>query len=252
MDDAALAAHLVTEAASLAARMREDGLDVSRKSSISDLVTDADKAAEAFVVETLQRERPDDGLLGEEGTAEEGRSGRRWIIDPVDGTYNFAHRLHHWCSALALQDGDDLVLGAVAHHADQRVLVGGPDLPTTLNGEPLPRLDDLPLGAVGAATYLHPGWVGHDKVRNAWLRAATGPATLRTFGSGSMEMVDVTLGNLGLWFQHSTPPWDWFPGAGLLLGVGGAADSVEVDGYRWYVSGRPSAVSGAIELLAGS
>ncbi|WP_156464615.1 inositol monophosphatase family protein [Aeromicrobium sp. Root495] len=252
MDDAALAAHLVTEAAALAARMRDEGLDVSRKTSVSDLVTDADKAAEAFVVETLQRERPDDGLLGEEGTAEEGRSGRRWVIDPVDGTYNFAHRLHHWCSALALQDGEDVVLGAVAHHADQRVLVGGPDLPTTSNGEVLPRLEDRELGQVGAATYLHPGWVGEDAVRTPWLRAATGPATLRTFGSGSMEMVDVALGRLGLWYQHSTPAWDWLPGCALLLGVGGSATSVEVDGYRWYVAGRPSAVGGAVDLLAGS
>lgn len=252
MDDAALAAHLVTEAAALAARMRDAGLDVSRKTSISDLVTDADKAAEAFVVETLQRERPDDGLLGEEGTALEGTSGRRWVIDPVDGTYNFAHHLHHWCSALALQDGDELVLGAVAHHADGHVLVGGPDLPTTLDGTPLPRLEDRALGEVGAATYLHPGWVAEDVVREAWLRAATGPATLRTFGSGSMEMVDVALGHLGLWFQHSTPPWDWFPGAALLAGVGGATASVEVDGYRWFVAGRPSAVSGTVELLAGS
>nr|WP_312008012.1 inositol monophosphatase family protein [Nocardioides alcanivorans] len=64
MDDATLAAHLVTEAALLARNMRGEGVAVHHKSSISDLVTDADRAAEAFVVEQLAKHRPDDGVLG--------------------------------------------------------------------------------------------------------------------------------------------------------------------------------------------
>nr|WP_312008013.1 inositol monophosphatase family protein [Nocardioides alcanivorans] len=173
------------------------------------------------------------------------------MIDPVDGTYNFANRLHHWCSAVALLDGDEVVVGAVAHAASGRVWVGGPDLPTTANGVPVPRMEDLPLHEVGAATYLHPGWIDEDAVRHAWLRAARGAATLRTFGSGSMEMVDVALGRLGVWFQHSTPPWDWHAGAALVRGAGGAAEVVEVDGFRWHVTGRPSAVAGVVERLVG-
>ncbi len=250
MDDSSLAAHLVTEAAALARRMRGGGISVDHKTSVSDLVTDADRAAEAFVVEQLAAHRPDDGVLGEEGASRAGTSGRQWAIDPVDGTYNFANHLHHWCSALALRDGDDLVLGAVAHAAARRVWVGGPDLPTTANGELVKPLEDLPLDQVGAATYLHPGWMGDDGVRRAWLRAGGRAATLRTFGSGSMEMVEVALGRLGVWFQHSTPPWDWFPGAALVRGVGGAAEVVEVGGKRWYVAGRPTAVAQVVEALA--
>ncbi len=249
MDDATLAAHLVTEAAALARRMRKAGIAVQHKSSISDLVTDADRAAERFVVTELQRHRPEDGVLGEEGAAHDGTSGRRWVIDPVDGTYNFANRLHHWCSAVALLDGEELVLGAVAHAAGRRVWVGGPQIPTTENGKPVERLDDLPLESVGAATYLHPGWMDTDAVRRAWLSAARGPATLRTFGSGSMEMVEVSLGRLGVWFQHSTPPWDWYPGAALVQGAGGTARVIEVGGFAWHVAGRPLAVDGVVELL---
>lgn len=249
MDDVELATHLVGEAARLARRMRGKGVGVQHKSSVSDLVTDADHAAEEFVVATLADARPDDGLLGEEGSAREGTSGRRWVIDPVDGTYNFAHRLHHWCSAVALLDGDDVVLGAVAHAASRSVWVGGPGLPTTSGGRAVPRLEDLPLHQVGAATYLHPGWMAEEKVRRAWLRAGRGAATLRTFGSGSMEMVDVALGRLGVWFQHSTPAWDWYPGAALIRGAGGAAEVVEVDGYRWHVAGRPTAVADVVARL---
>ena len=114
--DAALAADLVREAALLAARLRVEGLDVSRKTSWSDIVTQADTAAERLIVQQLAAERPDDAIVGEEGTSRLGTSGRTWVIDPVDGTYNFSRGSDWWCSAIALHDEDDVLLGAV-HHA---------------------------------------------------------------------------------------------------------------------------------------
>ncbi|WP_296607296.1 inositol monophosphatase family protein, partial [Nocardioides sp.] len=139
-DDAALAARLVRDAGTLAARMRADGVETATKSSISDVVTAADHAAERLVVDGLSLERPEDGVLGEEGAARQGTSGRTWVIDPVDGTYNFVAGLDWWCSAIALTDGDRLVLGAVHHPATGRTFVGGPDLPTTVDGTPLQPL----------------------------------------------------------------------------------------------------------------
>ena len=187
--DADLAVRLVTEAAALAARMRAGSdLDVRSKTSVSDVVTAADHAAEALVVDALRAERPDDGLLGEEGTDETGSSGRRWVIDPVDGTYNFASGSDYWCSAVALVDGDELLLGAVAHARDG-VLVGGPGTPTTWNGREVGPVADDEIRLVGAATYLHPGNVGDAHVRDPFLRAAALPATLRMHGSGSMDLV---------------------------------------------------------------
>ena len=108
VEDAALAASVVREAGALARRMRSEGLTLENKTSISDIVTAADRAAEALVVETLAAQRPADGVLGEEGSAHDGTSGRTWVIDPVDGTYNFVAGLDWWCSAIALLDGDEL------------------------------------------------------------------------------------------------------------------------------------------------
>jgi len=249
LSDADLAVRLVTEAVALAARMREGSdLDVRSKTSVSDVVTAADHAAEALVVDTLRRLRPEDGLLGEEGTDEPGTSGRRWVIDPVDGTYNFASGSDYWCSAVALLDGDTLVLGAVAHARDG-VLVGGPDLPTTWNGSVVETVRDVDVTTVGAATYLHPGNVSDAHVREPFLRAAALPATLRMHGSGSMDLVGVVTGRLGAWFQHSTPAWDWLPGAALVRGAGGAAEQVDVAGLRWSLAGGPQAVAALREAL---
>lgn len=240
--DADLAVSLVTEAAALAARMRAGSdLDVRSKTSVSDVVTAADHAAEALVVEALRAERPGDGILGEEGTDLVGTSGRRWVIDPVDGTYNFASGSDYWCSAVALLDGDELLLGAVAHARDG-LLVGGPSTPTTWNGTPVEPVVDVDVALLGAATYLHPGNVEDEHVREPFLRAAALPATLRMHGSGSMDLVGVVTGRLGAWFQHSTPAWDWLPGAALVRGAGGVAQQVEVDGLTWSVAGGSRAV----------
>lgn len=251
-DDVALATALVRDAVDLAARMRADGLDVDRKTSVSDLVTSADHAAEELVVGRLRAERPDDGLLAEEGSHHDGTSGRRWVIDPVDGTYNFAHGSDHWCSAIALVEDDDVVLGAVAHHATGRVLVGGPDLPTTCDGEPVERLADRPVAELGAATYLHPSAIDVAQVREPFLRAARLPATLRMLGSGSMDLVGVTTGMVGCWFQHSTPPWDWWPGSALVRGAGGEARRLDVEGLTWSVAGPPGAATALAAALAGA
>ena len=112
--DAHLAQALVYNAGRLAWRLREMGVDVEQKTSISDVVTDADRAAERFVAGVLEAVRPEDGILGEEGAARESQSGRTWVIDPVDGTYNFSSGSDYWCSALALADATGAQIGRFA------------------------------------------------------------------------------------------------------------------------------------------
>jgi fructose-1,6-bisphosphatase/inositol monophosphatase family enzyme len=251
LTDAELAAELVRSAGRLAHRMRDAGVRVAEKTSVSDLVTSADRAAEEAVVGRLAEQRPDDGILGEEGSSRVGSSGRTWVVDPVDGTYNFFHGVRWWCSALALVDGDDLVLGAVHDPHDDVLWLGGPGLPTTRDGVPVDRLEDRPLADLSLATYLHPPYFGEPAVEEPFGRLAAGTATLRMLGSGSMDLAAVADGRIGVWAQHSSPPWDWFPGSALVVGAGGAAERVEVDGYTWSVAGPARAVSEAVAALRG-
>ncbi|KRF36180.1 inositol monophosphatase family protein [Nocardioides sp. Soil805] len=255
MDDADLAGLLVREAGTLAARMRREGLEApggletEQKSHVSDIVTAADKAAEAHVVETLRRRRPDDSVVGEEGTDVAGASGRAWVIDPVDGTYNFHRGLDWWCSALALVDGEDLVLGAVHHPALAETFTGGPGLPTTCNGTPLAPLEDRPLAESCATTYLHPPFYDGE-VGAAFQRAVSGVATLRMMGSGTMDAVAIARGRCDVLFQHSVPDWDRLPGEALIRGVGGDSRVVRAGGVDWYVAGVPTAVAEVCAALS--
>jgi fructose-1,6-bisphosphatase/inositol monophosphatase family enzyme len=241
-EDAALAVSLVRDAGRLAAQMRADGLSAHRKTSVSDVVTAADRAAEELITERLARERPDDAVVGEEGTDRPGSSGRSWVIDPVDGTFNFVRGLTWWCSALALRGAGDVLLGAVHHPHDDVSYVGGPTLPSTRDGVRLAPLADRPLAESCASTYLHPPFY-EGEVGAAFVRAVSGVATLRMMGSGTMDQMAVAQGQMDVVFQHSVPDWDWYPGIAIVRGVGGAARRVTAGGVEWSVSGVPTAVA---------
>ena len=243
VDDDALAADLVREAGSLAAKMLDAGLDTHFKTSISDVVSAADHAAEALVAGRLAAERGHDGLVGEEGARSTAESGRTWYIDPVDGTYNFLSGIPYWCSAVGLVDDAGPLLGAVYYPARDELWVGGRDRPTTLNGRPLAPLPERPLAEVSVATYSNGSHL-RDVVKAASWNAATGAAaTTRMFGSASVDLAGVATGRIGVFLQANLHPWDWYPGAALVIGAGGLAEEVVIGSQRWLVAGNAQAVA---------
>lgn len=247
-DDAALAADLVREAGTLAAQMRDDGVRTETKGSRTDLVTAADRAAERLITDHLAAFRPGDAVLGEEGAEKDGTTGRTWVIDPVDGTYNFVRGLTWWCSAVALVEDDEVVLGAVYHPHEDALYVGGPDLPSTRNGRPLGPRSDVPLAEACMVTYLHPPHHSSE-VGDAYRRMAGRAATLRLLGSGTLEAMAVAQGQLDVTAQHSVPLWDRLPGEAIIRGAGGAASRTTAAGVEWSVAGAPTAVSDVIAAL---
>jgi fructose-1,6-bisphosphatase/inositol monophosphatase family enzyme len=246
-DDLELAAALVRDAGRLAARMLRDGLDVARKTSVTDLVSSADHAAEELIVERLAQMRPDDGVVGEEGTSRPGE--RTWYVDPVDGTYNFLSGLPVWCSALALVDADGPVLGAVYQPAAEELWLGGREHPASRNGSRLPVIVDRALAEVALVTYLHPPRLSDPGIRDRWLRVVGAAATVRTLGSGSVELAAVAAGRLGVSVQLDAAPWDWLPGSAIVRAAGGVTEVLEQAGHRWHVAGPQRAVAEVCERL---
>ena len=89
-------------------------LEISTKSSAFDLVTSADRAAEALILERVRERYPQHGVLAEEsGLAQTGSGALQWVIDPLDGTTNFAHGIPHFCVSIALEDARGTLLGVV-------------------------------------------------------------------------------------------------------------------------------------------
>jgi myo-inositol-1(or 4)-monophosphatase len=245
--DAALAADVVRAAGLLAQELRASGLQVDTKTSVSDVVTAADHAAERLVLDHLSTWRPDDGVIGEEGAQRDSISGRTWVIDPVDGTYNFVSGLPWWCSAVALMDCEDVVLGAVYQPESDALYVGGPDVPTTRNGEPM-AVRDVALADTCVTTYLHPPFLGTE-VGDTFTRVIQRAATVRMLGSGSLDLCAVAQGQLGVFVQHTVADWDWWPGSALVRGAGGEARRLTAAGVTGSVAGAPTAVAQVCDAL---
>ncbi|OHO67159.1 fructose 1,6-bisphosphatase [Corynebacterium sp. HMSC036D03] len=249
--DAHLAQALVYNAGRLAWRMREQGIDVDQKTSISDVVTDADRATERFVAGVLEVVRPEDGILGEEGATRPSTSGRNWVIDPVDGTYNFASGSDYWCSALALTDAEGVIMGAVHRPAMGYTWFGGRGFPTSRDGKDVAKLQDKPANETSMATYLHPTSIQDPEIRAAWQRVSEHFATVRMLGAGSVDLSSVADGTWGAWMQHSVADWDWFPGKALVEAAGGAARKVEAGGVEWCIAGNKQVVDQMEAWLRG-
>lgn len=242
MDDVSLAAELVREAGQLAGRMLGEGLDTEYKTSISDVVSAADHAAEELITTRLAELRPADGVVGEEGARRSGEE-RTWYVDPVDGTYNFLSHIPYWCSAVGLADAAGPLVGAVYSPAMDELWVGGRDVPTALNGVAADPLLDRPLAEISVATYFHPRHMGEQTRMASWLATTTAAATVRMLGSASVDLAGVASGRLGIFLQANLHPWDWVPGAALVVGAGGVAQEVPVQGVRWQVAGNRQAVA---------
>lgn len=259
LTDSELAEALVRTAGTLALGMRSDGLDAQRKSSISDIVTEADKAAEAYILAQLRRCRPEDGVFGEEGTDVPSTSGRTWVVDPVDGTYNFFSGSSYWCSALALRGSastteadPDPILGAIYQPQEDKLWIGGTETPATLNGAALAGPADAGIGTLGIATSIQPRWLEQPLSAMPWHAAAVKSASIRILGSGSCDLARVAQGQIGAWFQHSCPQWDWLPGKAILAAAGGATATVEVNGLTWFAAGGTTAVQEIVAALTSA
>jgi histidinol-phosphatase len=106
----ATGAAIARKAGALALEIREGNLGIETKSDESP-VTIADRACEKLIVEELQRAFPEDGLLGEEGAARESSNGRKWIIDPIDGTRDFIRGTRAWSVLIGLEEQGEMVAG---------------------------------------------------------------------------------------------------------------------------------------------
>ena len=116
-------------------------LRISSKSTPTDLVSEADHAAEHLIRERLAAARPDDGVLGEEGGDRAGTSGIRWVVDPLDGTVNFLFGIPQWAVSIACEDELGALVGVVYDPERDELFSAERGGPPTLDGRPIHRVD---------------------------------------------------------------------------------------------------------------
>ncbi len=135
MTDAALLRAMLREAGALLKVMFHAPVTVDMK-GLRDPVTEADRAAERLVVARLEKARPADSIVTEEALSAE-RGGRRWIVDPLDGTNNFAHGVPHFCVSIGLVEDGEAILGGVYDPMRDELFEAERGRGAFLNGKPI-------------------------------------------------------------------------------------------------------------------
>jgi len=219
------------------------GLDT--KSSATDMVSEADREAERAITEILRAERPDDGLVGEEGADEAGSSGRSWVVDPLDGTTNYLYRFPAWCVSVGLEDEQGGLAGVVHNPVSGETFTAERGGGARLNGEPIHVSEPD-----GLATSLVATGFGYDPDVRAGQAAIVSRLIpqirdIRRAGAAALDLCFVAAGRLDGYFERGVHRWDYAAGALIVREAGG--DVVELEGGRF---GIAAASPGIIRQLA--
>ena len=198
------------------------------KSTPTDLVCEADFAAELAIRELLARERPQDGLLGEEGGEEQGSSGLTWVVDPLDGTINFLFGIPQWAVSVAVRDARGTLAGAVYDPNREELFTAAREGPARLHG-PAGELElrgraSEPGGSAATGEKLAEAMVATGLAYDAAVRARQGEVLerliprvrdIRRFGSAALDLAWTAAGRYDAYFERGLKEWD--VAAGLLI-----------------------------------
>jgi myo-inositol-1(or 4)-monophosphatase len=210
-------------------RFREPARDVGVKSSATDMVSAADRDAEALIQGVLRAERPDDGLLAEEGGRERSVSGRRWVVDPLDGTTNFLYGIPAWAVSVALEDDAGGLVGVVFDPVRDEMFIASRGSGATLNGRPLtiePRSD---LRTALVATGF--GYDAERRSKQAEVLRGVLPhiRDIRRGGAAALDLCSLAAGRLDGYYERGLGLWDWAAARLVVEEAGGAVADLEPD-----------------------
>lgn len=253
---AELASAVAREAGDLARTRREEGVQLAAtKSSLADIVTEADREVEDLIRTRLREARPGDGFLGEESAPESGSTGVTWVVDPIDGTVNYAYGIPAYAVSIAAVEG-------VAHPDQWQALAAAVYAPalgelfTAARGSGAwigdRRLEvsaETPAGALLATGF------GYDPATHdgdlATVRAVMPIARdLRRAGSAALDLAYVAAGRLDGYFERGLKPWDFAAGALLVSEAGGRVTRLDTSSVRpMLIAGGTQVHSRLLELL---
>jgi myo-inositol-1(or 4)-monophosphatase len=192
---------------------------VRTKTTPTDLVSEADLAAERALRKAIAERRPDDAVLAEEG-GQSGGDGLRWVVDPLDGTVNFLFGIPQWCVSVACEDETGALIGVVHDPLREETFTAVRGGPATRN-----RAQVAASGCTQLATALVATGFAYDAdVRAAQARVAArvlpSVRDLRRAGSAALDLAWTACGRYDAFYERGLQPWDRAAGALLCAAAG--------------------------------
>jgi myo-inositol-1(or 4)-monophosphatase len=218
---------------------------LATKSTSTDLVSEADLAAEAAIRDILARRAPDDAIMGEEGDDTPGTSGRRWVVDPLDGTVNFLYGLPQWCVSVACEG----LAGAVYDPTRDELFTATASGAAECNGMALAPTPPDDLGHALVSTGF--GYDGARRALQAEVVARVLPAArdIRRGGSAALDLCWTAAGRLDAYYERGVNLWDVAAGELVCARAGLQVTRLDPLGdLPWGTCAAPSSI--APDLLA--
>ncbi|SRR5579885_3543011 len=241
MREAAVAA--AREAGAILQDHARRGFRIEHKNAVN-LVTDADRRAEAAIVAALGKAFPDHEILAEEEGLREARAAAfRWVIDPLDGTTNFAHGLPLYCVSIGLEHEGRPVLGVVLDPTRDELFVGEAGGGATVNGAPLRVSATATLDAALLVTgFAYDIRETADNNLDHFSRFALRAQGVRRLGAAALDLCYVAAGRFDGFWELKLHPWDMAAGVVILREAGGRVTDF---------AGRPHSIYGT-QLVASN
>ncbi len=200
-----------------------------------DLVTEIDEEAERRIREELLGTFPTYGMLAEEGGELAGEEDARWIVDPLDGTTNYAHGLPIFCVSVALERAGEVVLGVVHDPMHEETFVAEQGGGATLNGQPIRVSDTDNLIRALIATGFPYDRAEMPEALELFGRLAATTRGMRRLGSAALDLCYVASGRLDGYYERGIWPWDLAAGSVIVEEAGGKltnyrGDVLDLDG----------------------
>jgi myo-inositol-1(or 4)-monophosphatase len=222
------------------------------KSTPTDVVTESDTAAETLIRERLLAARPEDAILGEEGGSQDGGSGVRWLVDPIDGTVNYLYGIPQYAVSIAAQRDGDAVTGVVHNPASGETWTATRGGGAYLDGRPVREsgCDRLELALVATGF----GYDAGRRARQAAILQQILPSVrdIRRAGAASLDLCAVAMGRVDGYYERGLGPWDLAAGAliaeeagAVVGGLAGAAAGPDL-----VIAAGPALFAALHDLLA--
>lgn len=195
--------------------------DVGTKSTLTDMVSEVDRAAEALIVDRLLAARPDDGIVGEEGTDRPGTSGVCWVVDPLDGTTNYLYGLTGFGVSIAAEHDGAVVAGVVLDVVRDELFAATLGGGATRDGARITVSAATHLGSALVATGF--SYASDRRARQAAVLLDVLPQVrdIRRFGAAAVDLCSVACGRVDAYYEAGLAPWDLAAG-GLIAAEAGA------------------------------